>query len=103
MKKFLLIVLFIIPTLISKAQVISLDETFNAYCDAFGQNYPPLWAEIGMYASASLGWTCGPAEGRGVTPTTTSPGIVCSNNIGAVNYVDTARLLTPQMNLSFYT
>ncbi len=102
MKKVLLIVLFIIPTIISNAQVTSLNETFNAFCDVQGQNYPTHWAQYGEYAIASLEWSCGPTDGRGSTPSSTSPGIECSNNVGTTNFVDTAWLLTPQMNLSFY-
>lgn len=99
MRKILLIVLFIIPTLISKAQVTSLNETFNAFCNAIGENYPTYWTQ----SNTVTAWTCGPTAGRGLTPSTTSPGIECNNTIGSTDYVDTAWLITPQLNLSFYT
>jgi len=103
MKKIVMILVCSALAIRSGAQVISLSETFNSYCAVLGENYPVNWSEYDIFSDPLIAWTCGPTEGRGTSPTTTSPGIMCTNYDGVNYYQDTAWLFTPQLNLSFYT
>ena len=102
MKKLILLSFFAINILNAHAQVTGLSEYFNSNCAVSGENYPNNWSEYDIYSYPKIAWTCGPTEGRGTLPTTTSPGIMCNNYDGSNFYVDTAWLFTPQLNLNYY-
>ena len=102
MKKISILFLSLAFGFTAHSQVVFLSETFNENCAAYGENYPANWSEYDILSNPPIAWTCAPTEGRGVSPTTTSPGIMCTNYDGVQLYLDTAWLFTPQLNLSFY-
>ncbi len=101
MKKLILLSFFAVNILNAHAQVTGLDEKFNSNCAVSGENYPNNWSEYDIYSYPKIAWTCGPTEGRGTLPTTTSPGIMCNNYDDVNFYVDTAWLFTPLLNLNW--
>jgi len=82
----------------ANAQVTSINENFDASCTVAGPNYPTSWSDWNVIPpTTSLGWNCGPLDGRGG-----SGGMECTSFYGGVNYFDSAWLFTPQLELSSY-
>ncbi len=80
------------------AQVRSVSENFDGSCSVAGPNYPLNWFEWNnIPPTSALGWNCGPLDGRWGTGA-----MECTSFYGGVNYLDTAWLFTPEMDLSAY-
>jgi hypothetical protein len=100
MKTITLFLIFIFIIASANAQVTTtLNENFDVSCKGnSGPDYPPGWSEYNIIQPKNnLGWNCTP-DGEGGTP-----GIQCYGNYNGSNYLDTAWLFTPQLDLSGYT
>ncbi len=82
----------------ASAQVTTLTEQFESTCTTIGYAYPTNWSEYNnIEPIGSLGWYCAPNEGRFGTT-----GMEVSSFHDGRNYLDTAWLFTPQLNLVGY-
>lgn len=101
MKKIFLLCLTTFLIVAANAQpVTSLSENFNASCNISSPHYPAGWNDINIVAGTIPDgiWTCGPVDGKDGQPC-----IECTGYYGGTYHVDTAFLITPELNLTGYT
>jgi len=99
MKKIMILALSSLITIVGYSQppLTSLDQNFNSTCFTYGPSYPVMW-----YTEWNLsilgGWNCSPTDGRNGTG-----GMECTGYYNSANHMDTAYLISPQLDISGYT